>query len=176
MGKEIWLAMWNLIAELAANPDMHDMANLFSGKEADGSQPKWMGEFMVAMMQVPMALSRCNIDRETQQMMMEAIKSIKYLKVNFLFPRHIMTANEATRRMAKAISAWTNWDFKEFGRQIGLLLEEFLLLMYPQQYSLDSSGRLQKQLESSKVLTPSSFLTFGIGGAVSVSVALVAVR
>merc|ERR1712107_750045 len=78
-------------------------------------------------------------------------------------------------RMAKAIESWTNWDFKEFGRQIGLLLEEFLLLMYPQQYSRDSNGRLQKQLASKKVLTPSN-VAFVAGGAIAISVALAAVR
>merc|ERR1719272_41245 len=108
---------------------------------------------MVAMMQVPVALSKCNIGQEAQQMLMEAVKSIKYLNVHFLFPKHMITAHEATQRMAKAVQSWTNWDFKGFGMQIGELLREFVLLMYPeggstypQQYSVDAGGRLRRQL------------------------------
>lgn len=145
--KEVWLAMWNLIAEMAVSANNgHEFQNPFD--QASGqSQPKWMGEIMVAMMQVPMALSRCNIDQESQQMMMQAIKSIQYLKVHFLFPHHQVTGDEATKRMAKAIEAWTNWNFQGFGREIGKLLQEFVVMMYPQKYSFDSNGRLRRQLD-----------------------------
>jgi len=197
--KEIWLAMWNLIAQLSAGAGggMKDGANpfaSFSMKNADGSQPKWMGELMIAMMQVPVALSRCNIGQESQQMMMEAIKSIKYLKVHFLFPKHVITADEATRRMAQAVNSWTNWDFKGFGKQIGKLLREFVLLMYPQgnteyaqQYSVDAGGRLRRQLilksapmKSFKVAGQAfnpTFVVFIVGGvASSMLVAMMAVK
>jgi hypothetical protein len=114
------------------------------GNSDDDDEPKWMGEFMVAAMQVPMAMSRCNIDRAEEQMMMQAMKNMKYLKVNFIFPQHIITADEATERMATAINAWTDWNFKEFGNQIGKLLEEFVLLMYPQQYEVyKQTGKLR---------------------------------
>jgi len=145
--KEVWLAMWNLVAELAVSAGHHDWKTFENPFGDDsGEQPKWMGELMVAMMQVPMALSRCNIDKDMQQMLMQAIKSIQYLKVHFIFPHHIITTEEATKRMALAVSAWTNWDFKKFGREIGTLLQEFVILMYPQEYSVDSSGRLRRQL------------------------------
>lgn len=191
--KEIWLALWNLIAQLSVNIPGHDMENPFKTTNPDGSQPKWMGELMVAMMQVPVALSRCNIGQESQQMLMEAIKSIKYLKVHFLFPQHTMTADEATKRMAKAVEAWTNWDFKAFGTQIGKILREFVLLMYPQggayqqQYSVDAGGRLRRQLiqkslsmkgvkVAGRTFSP-TFVAFIVGGvASSMLVAMVAVR
>lgn len=181
--KEVWLAMWNLIAELSVQVGNHDFQNPFTDKNDDGSQPKWMGEIMVAMMQVPMALSRCNIDADTQEMLMQAIKSIKYLKVHFLFPQHMITADEATKRMAMAIQSWTNWDFKGFGTQIGKLLREFVLMMYPQQYSVDASGRLRRQLIGESAATKvvkvggASSMAFIVGGvASSMLVALVAVR
>jgi len=165
--KEVWLAMWNLIAELSVNAGNGKFENPFTEKNSDGSQPKWMGEFMVAMMQVPMALSRCNVDQDTQQMMMEAIKSIKDLKVKFLFPTHIITADEATQRMAKAIASWTNWDFKDFGKQIGKLLEEFVLLMYPQRLYIDSKGQRRlihkKKTTTLANLTSPSFMAFMVG-------------
>jgi len=202
--KEAWLAMWNLIAQLSVNGEQHDIksiqdfGNMFQMQRKDGSQPKWMGEMMIAMMQVPMALNRCNIGADTQQMFMEAIKSMKFVKVHFLFPKHKITGDEAAKRMAKAVESWTNWNFKDFGRQIGKLLREFVLLMYPvgntqypQMYSVDANGRLRRQLNEnyrpsvaksllSKVggrsLTNSS-VAFAIGGlALTMFVALIAVR
>merc|ERR1719506_1095826 len=201
--KEAWLAMWNLFAQLSVNMagtdglhNIQDFANMFNMKSSDGSQPKWMGEMMIAMMQVPMALNRCNIDGDTQQMFMEAIKSMKFVNVHFLFPKHTMTGDEATKRMAKAVEAWTNWNFKEFGRQIGKLLREFVLLMYPvgnnqypQMYSVDADGRLRRQLNEnyksplakfikvgSRTFSP-TFVVFSISSvALTMLVALVAVR
>merc|ERR1719215_2264657 len=150
---------------------------------------------MIAMMQVPMALNRCNIGAETQQMFMEAIKSMQFVKVHFLFADHKMTGDEATRGMAKAVEAWTNWNFEEFGKEIGKLLREFVLLMYPvgnrqypQMYSVDANGRLHRQLNQ-KYKPPSdtiqvgsrhfssTFVAFSVGGfGLTMLVALVAVR
>jgi len=200
--KEAWLAMWNLIAQLSVKVaktgihNVNDFANMFKMQNTDGSQPKWMGEIMIAMMQVPMALNRCNIGADTQAMFMEAIKSIKDVKVHFLFPKHKITGDEATKRMAKAVESWTNWDFKEFGKQIGKLLREFVLLMYPvgnqqypQMYSVDDHGRLHRQLNpnhksslakgikvGSRRFSP-TFVAFSISGvALTMLVALMAVR
>jgi len=153
--KEVWLAMWNLIAQLSLNG-----VGSFSTTNNDGSQPKWMGELMIAMMQVPMALDRCNLNQDSQQMLLEAIQSIKYVKVHFLFPRSSITADEATKRVAKAVQAWTNWDFKGFGKEIGMMLREFVLLMYPQQYSVDANGRLRRQLVG-KPMSTKSFKVMG---------------
>lgn len=186
--KEIWLAMWNLIAELAVDAGHHEFNNPFQQGSSQQDQPKWMGEIMVAMMQVPMALSRCNIDAETQQMLMQAIQSIQYLKVHFLFPQHAVTADEATQRLAKAVEAWTNWNFQGFGMQIGKLLREFVLLMYPQQYYVDPTGALRRQLNpkadcgsncvkvGGMAFSP-SFMAFIVGGiSVTMLVGLVAIR
>jgi len=120
--------------------------------------------------------------------MMQAIKSIQYLKVHFLFPKHVITGDEATHRMAKAVEAWTNWNFQGFGQEIGKLLREFVLLMYPQQYFVDPTGRLRRQLNGKScdgrdcikvagwTLGP-SFVAFIVGGvSMSMFVALVAVR
>jgi hypothetical protein len=153
--KEVWLAMWNLIAQLSI-----DGVGSFQTTNSDGSQPKWMGEMMIAMMQVPMALNRCNLNQDSQQMLMEAIQSIKYVKVHFLFPQSTITADEATKRVAKAVQAWTNWDFKGFGKEIGRMLREFVLLMYPQQYSVDPNGRLRRQLVG-KPMSTKSFKVMG---------------
>lgn len=187
--KEIFMGLWHFIAQMAANGEQHGMGgDPFAMTNPDGSQPKWMGELMIAMMQVPMALSRCNIGQSSQQMMMEAIKSIQYLQVHFQFPEYHMHSNQAAAQMARAITAWGHWNFEEFGSELGKLLREFVMLMFPQAYSVDANGRLRRQLDvkaspwtqalrtGHQPLSAAS-LTFLLSGvALTLVVALVAVR
>merc|ERR1712048_1092115 len=79
-------------------------------------------------------------------MLIEAIKSIQYWKIHFQFPHQMLRADEATKRMAMAIDKWTTWDFKGFGVEIGKLLRELVLTVYPQAYSVDANGRLRRQM------------------------------
>lgn len=170
--KEAWLALWNLISQLSTNENIkmgkvHSINDLLNSGKGHGQQPKWMGELMVAMMQIPTAIGRCNIGEESQEAMADAMRSLEYLQVHFLSPEHKITSDEATRRMAVAIQAWTNWDFEGFGRQIGILLREFVLLMYPagnskyaQQYIIDETGRLRRQVNMKHIENNS----FRIGG------------
>merc|ERR1712151_1114416 len=59
--KEIFLSIWNAIAQFSANREQHGL-----GASSGGGTPKWTGELMIALMQLPSALGRCNIDAETQ--------------------------------------------------------------------------------------------------------------
>merc|ERR1719310_2223668 len=140
---------------------------------------------MIALMQMPMALSRCKIGQDGQQMMLDAIKSLQYVKVSFQFPPYTMRADEATKRMAMAIDKWTTWDFKGFGAEIGRLLREFVLSVYPQAYSVDASGRLRRQLIGEYAAPEINALKAGVspispfllgGVAVTFIVSLVALR
>jgi hypothetical protein len=50
--------------------------------------------------------------------------------------------------MAKAVEAWTEWHFKQFGENVGVMLRDFVLMVYPEKYSVDENGRLHRQLSS----------------------------
>jgi hypothetical protein len=176
--KELWLAAWDLIAKLSVN----GLANgLAAFKQQPGqAQPKWAGELMIAMMQFPMALNKCGVSTDTQNMLMDAIKSLNAVKVQFQFPDDRFRADDATKKMAEAVEAWTNWDFEEFGYQLGKLLRELVLLAFPQKYSVDSSGRLGRYsqmqvLNANKASSISTSVIVG-GGAVSLLFALAVVR
>merc|ERR1719476_664346 len=95
-------------------------------------------------------LQKCDVDQDTQDMLMEAIQTVGQLRISASFPgsQHFKV-KEITDRMAKAIEAWTNWDFKQFGLELGVLLREFVLLSLPQKYTVDDKGRLRRQLYSS---------------------------
>lgn len=53
--------------------------------------------------------------------------------------------------MAKAVEAWTNWDFERFGYELGELFRGLVMLTFPQKYSLDANGRLRRGLSGLSV-------------------------
>jgi len=107
--------------------------------------------------------------------------------VKMIFPEDRIKVMKATDKMAKAVEAWTNYDFDTFGKQIGMLLRELVMLAFPQKYSVDANGRLKRQLinlsqtSASKGFLPGaqhSPLFLGVVGAsvLSVFISLVALR
>jgi hypothetical protein len=143
--KGIFLAIWSAIAQFSANGEQHGL-----GESADKGSPKWTGELMIALMQLPSALQRCDIDAEHQGMFMEAIQTLSHLKVHMSFPKGRATLDEISARMAKAVEQWTDWHFTSFGRELGVMLREFVLMAYPLKYSVDKSGLLRRDLASIK--------------------------
>jgi hypothetical protein len=137
--KELWLAAWNLVAQLALNGDQHE----FGSAHQQRGQPKWEGELMVAMMQFPTALSNCGMDQSIQAMFSEAINSLSQVNAKIQFPNGNFKSNAAADEMAKAVEAWTTWNFEAFGYQLGKFLRQIVLIAFPQKYAVDDTGRLR---------------------------------
>jgi len=187
--KQIWNGIWHLFAMISMNAQQHGMGPDNSDDSGLNSQPKWAGELMIALLQFPMALQRCGIGADTQNMFMSAIKSLRFVHVKAKFPNDRIQAMKATDRMARAITAWTNWDFITFGRQVGMLLRELVMLAFPRKYSIDNAGVLRHQLIGYSAQGPgmipgllvskqssTAFATVVGGCALSIMVALIAVR
>jgi hypothetical protein len=177
--KEIFLTIWNAIAQLSANGEQHGL-----GASSEGGTPKWTGEMMIALMQLPSALEKCNIDAETQGMFMESIQTLGQVKVNLDFPKGKASLEEISHRMAKAVEDWTEWEFEKFGKNVGVMLREFLLRVYPMKYSVDQNGRLRRQLSSwphifkadGRGIAPGFLAVSLVGVALTALVAFAAVR
>jgi len=145
--KQIFQGVWHAMAQFSANGQQHGLA---SAQPAEGT-PKWTGELMVAMLQLPTALSRCDLGIENEQMIGEALKTMGSLKFQFHMPHDRVSMKRIGDRMANGVQSWTNWHFHEYGHEIGFMLRELMLMIYPQKYTVDQSGRLRRQLESSSM-------------------------
>jgi len=176
--KELWLAAWHLVAQLSMNGEQHG----FGTYQHQQGQPKWQGELMVAMMQLPNALSNCGISQDIQTMFTEAIQSLKDINIQVKFPQAKFDPNAEADEMAKAVEAWTNWNFEDFGYELGKLLRELVLIALPQKYSMDDSGKLRRYAahamvqEAPEKKWSMTFATLGAGGAVCFVIALALVR
>jgi len=185
--KELWMAAWDLVARLSLSAKEGGIGAAFAelGQSQNGAQPKWQGDLMVAMMQFPMALSRCGLSADMQDTFMEAVKTLNFVKMNFHFPNDVHgaatdQATMVTEKMAKAVEAWTNWDFEGFGKELGELFRDLVMLAFPQKYSVDPSGELrlygQSMLAGEKAGSISASLVIIGGAAVSVLVAFAVMR
>merc|ERR1711953_1228383 len=76
-------------------------------------------------------------------MLSEAIYSLRDVQMKIVLP-HAVNGVDVTKEMAKAVDAWTNWDFDKFGQELGTLLRGLVLKSFPREYSIDVSGRLQR--------------------------------
>jgi hypothetical protein len=143
--KEVWMATWDLIAQLSVNAQEHGLSgitDMFQQQEGQ-EQPKWSGELMIAMMQFPMALSNCGVSPDMQNMFVEALKTLPQIKVHFSFPSDPIQPTQVSSAMAQAVVAWSNWDFEKFGYRLGVLFRQLIMLAFPQKYAIDASGRLR---------------------------------
>jgi hypothetical protein len=134
--KEIWMALWNLFAQLSINGVQHGFLNTFN--MGGNHQPKWAGELMVAMMQFPMAMEKCGVDSSKQKMFLEAVQTLQDLRVHVHMPDDRFRSEnddkkteETTARMAKAVEDFTKWDFEGFGYEVGKMLRELIILAIP---------------------------------------------
>lgn len=150
-----WKGVWDLVASIAANREQHGLAAaqqqrvLQAATDATASPaPSWTGELMMALVQLPGALATCGIDEAMEKMMVDAVKALNHLSVTWAFPDDRIQANTAAESVGRAVAAWTSNDFKTFGQELGKLLREFILLAFPAKYSVDSAGRLQRNMES----------------------------
>jgi len=187
---ELWMAAWDLIAKVSVHADAHGLGNASQELQSQqaGGQPKWAGELMIAMMQFPMALSKCGVNEEMQSTFMEAIQSLNSIRVQFHMPSTGLAqysvnneATEVSEKMAKAVRAWTTWNFEGFGYELGELFRDLVMLAFPQKYSVDASGRLRRYSQSLVVSksTASSASSASViigGAAMTLLVALAVVR
>jgi hypothetical protein len=151
--KEVFRSIWHAMAQFSANGEQHGLA---PGTQQPGQgTPKWTGELMVAMLQLPTALQECGMGFDNEQMIGEALKTMGSLKFQFHMPHQKVSMRRIGDRMARGVTAWSQWHFHEYGHEIGFMLREFLLMMYPasgsqpRKYFVDENGRLRRKLESS---------------------------
>lgn len=134
--RSIFEGLWTLFAQIAANKGQH-MGEMNS---------QWVNELLLAMMRIPMVFTKCGVDPEVEEMMIEAMQTLGSLRVTFKFPDDKIKADKAADKVAEAVKAFTKGNFRKFGIELGKLFRELLLLALPEKYSVDSSGHLRRNL------------------------------
>jgi len=176
--KQVFLSIWNAFAMFSANGEQHGLQDT-----SKAGSPQWTNELMLALMQLPSALERCDIDIETQGMLMESIQTLGQVHAHIDFPKGKASMDEVSKRIVKAVNYWERWDFKKFGDELGVMLREFVLMVYPMKYSVDRSGSLRRQrswthffIRCAPGITPGFLILSLLGASLTVCIGLVVVR
>jgi len=153
--KMFWESSWHLIARMAANKTQHrDSGKGLYAAKLPGNPAQlppmtaWLSELGTSIVGIPVVLQRCGLGLKQAKMLWDAVKSIKHMHARADWPEENVKAKDITESMARAVSAWTAWDFEGFGFDLGSLLRETLLMIFPQLYWVDDSGRLRRSLEA----------------------------
>lgn len=78
-------------------------------------------------------------------MLMESIQTLGQVHASIELPKGKSNMDQISRKMVSAVNYWTEWDFKKFGEELGVMLREVVLMVYPMKYSVSQSGGLQRQ-------------------------------
>jgi len=97
------------------------------------------GSLGVMLMGLPGALQRCKITSQQSEML---VNSVKALKFNVAMPHS--AGADVSMDLEKAVRDWTAQHWKLFGEDIGRLIQQMVLEIFPQEYSIDSARNLRK--------------------------------
>jgi hypothetical protein len=103
--------------------------------------------FIVAMMELPDALGRCGLGTRQADMLIDSIKAFgdgMHFSISSL--NKIGSREEITEELGSTMSDWRNMDFYQLGFDIGYLMQNLVLYVFAQEYTIDQDGLLNKQL------------------------------
>lgn len=131
---------WRFFAQLSAG-GWHEVQNHTN---------QWTGSLALVLLQVPQALHKCGMTDEQQGMLRDAMSQ---LNSTLNSPPHVVftdgvgfRADTVGVQMTQAVQAWSEQQWEAFGAHLGKMLQELVLLLFPQEYSVDSAGQLHRQL------------------------------
>eukprot|EP00425_Heterocapsa_triquetra_P031115 CAMPEP_0195104264 /NCGR_PEP_ID=MMETSP0448-20130528/72994_1 /TAXON_ID=66468 /ORGANISM="Heterocapsa triquestra, Strain CCMP 448" /LENGTH=477 /DNA_ID=CAMNT_0040140071 /DNA_START=63 /DNA_END=1496 /DNA_ORIENTATION=- len=97
---------------------------------------------------LPKALRRCGIDEVQEQMLMESIMAplMTHGIASLTLPSHDdkMTTEKMLRELKDACEDWSQKKWHAFGGDLGKMLRRLVMGVFPQKYSVDQAGRLQR--------------------------------
>merc|ERR1712000_54830 len=54
--------------------------------------------------------------------------------------------DQVTVQLSESMKGYSEQDYKAFGKHVGKLIQELIMLVVPEEYSLDEMGHLQRKL------------------------------
>jgi len=101
----------------------------------------------LAMMQMPDALQKCGLGKDQASMLIDSVKNFgEGMAVTVATPNVLPSNKVLMDNLQKTLDDWSSLAWYEFGYDVGTLLQELLLALFPQEYSFDEGGVLRKEL------------------------------
>lgn len=111
-------------------------------------QQAWQANMAAALIGLPTAMRNCNIDEREEEMLTDSLRSLHF---DVQLPQDSIESRETSIDLAHAVRDWTQGRWREFGADMGHLLQEFVVAAFPQMYSVDAGRSLHRQLDEARV-------------------------
>eukprot|EP00929_Paragymnodinium_shiwhaense_P119983 TRINITY_DN91896_c0_g1_i1.p1 TRINITY_DN91896_c0_g1~~TRINITY_DN91896_c0_g1_i1.p1 ORF type:complete len:547 (+),score=144.78 TRINITY_DN91896_c0_g1_i1:69-1709(+) len=145
-----WSPVWKFLANAAE-----------SGVEsAPLPDVSWL---LTSMLDVQVALRSCGITPVQEAMLFDALHSgsvaTRVSLPGMTLPKLTVVSNreKATREMTEALQDWRMHAWTVFGRQLGELLRDMVMMAFPEKYSIGTAGRLQGVIEDAEAEATDDF-------------------
>merc|ERR1712107_509355 len=128
------------------------------------------------------ALEECDISREREALIVDSLFFGSQFETRLDLPETRMQEKKITEEMVEALGDWRAERWAPLGARLGGMLRSTLLVVFPQEYAIDESGELRRQILSASQGGPqvmqSTLKGFAVAGMAALlsAVALVVLR
>jgi len=100
------------------------------------------------MMLFPEALQVCHIDKEHEEMLLDAVKSFGAgIRFHLTYPnQHVPTEHMVEEDIKNTVKFWSERQWYRFGLGLGKILQEALHATFAQKYVVDGNGALHRRV------------------------------
>jgi len=106
-----------------------------------------MSDLMMSMMDVQMALTRCDIDPTEEAMLVDAFETGKLkTKLNVPDGQQVQSGPGFASLISSALEDLQDRRWHAFGSQIGDAMQDLLVVGFAEKYEVDDAGRLRKKI------------------------------
>jgi len=133
---EVWDVAWLFFEKVTA---------LRPSKTAD---QQWKAVLGVVLADLPSAMRYCGLDKAQEVSFTHSIKALEKLDFRVDVHKRTVQTPEVSVDLAQAIDNWSHHRWHDFGVDLGKVLQELVLLVFPPVYSRDYAVREATRLEA----------------------------
>merc|ERR1712151_1388054 len=112
-----------------------------------GSEAPGAGDFLMSMMDVQLALRKCNIGPAQEAMLIDAWEEDgESLKTKLSVPNENIKTSDVAQLLSSAMEDFKDQQYYNFGKQLGKSLQDMVVVTFPMKYEVDDIGRLREKL------------------------------
>jgi hypothetical protein len=127
--EEVWDATWLFFEKIATSKGM-------------ASNREWQSLLMVILADLPTAMRYCGITKEQEAFVIKSLKRLERLRFDVDPAHRKVHTREISVDLSQAVEHWTAQRWEAFGNDLGKMLQELVLLAFPQAYeAIDDTSR-----------------------------------
>jgi len=178
---KLFQQVWAPIQELFENAPKIGECSVFECT-VDLSEAPVMSSLASSTSSLQTALEKCDISREREALIVDSLFYGSQFETRLDLPESRMQEKKITEEMVKAIQDWRAERWAPLGERLGGMLRSTLVVVFPQEYAIDESGELRRQVLNASHASPQVMQSAlkGFGAAVMAvlvsAAALVALR